>query len=146
MIICEDKQLAEDFFEQIVPKYAKICGDDEFPKSHYYSETLKITQAESDEKLKLRFNHELKSVVLKRFNEYFDEKEIEEKFIILLKNTTQSRGHWCWCGLQPGTEAQKNFVPEPNNTHFNISYQVYIEPKIPMNLVGEMEMFDKMTF
>ena len=32
MIIGEDKQLAEDFFEQIVPKYSKICGENSINK------------------------------------------------------------------------------------------------------------------
>jgi len=145
MIINENKQLTENFFEEIIPKYARICGETEFPQSGFYNEGFKFTQAESDEKIRQKFNHLLKGVVMKRFNEYYDDNEIEEKFIVLLKNTTTSRAYWCWCGLSPDSEEEKNFIPDPNNTHFNVYYQVSIEPKVEMDVVGEMEMFDKFT-
>jgi hypothetical protein len=139
MIINENKQLTENFFEELVPKYAKICGDD-FPKSGYYKEGIQFTQAESDEKIKQKFNHNLKSIVMKRFGQYYDENEIEQNFDVLLKNTTPHRYHWSWCGIKPDTEEFKKFVPEPNNVHFNVNFEISIETKNDHSLSGMIEM------
>ena len=127
-IITEDSKLTNNYFKELFPDYVEIV--DKF-KSSIYTERLDFTKAESDEQIKQKVNHQIKSIVMKQLGRYYDETEIEKNLNITVKDTTPpaNKLFWCWCGIKKGTPEYDKFIPGDTNIHFTIYFEISVETK-----------------
>jgi len=64
-IITEDSKLTNNYFKELFPNYVKIV--DKLETIHHSAECIHFTKSESDEEIKQKVNHQIKSVVMEKF-------------------------------------------------------------------------------
>lgn len=132
MITDENYKLTDNYFSELMPNYAKSVTY-KFA-SNYYTDQMHFTRSESDDKIKQKFNHVLKGIVMKSEGEYLSEEEIARDYEICVRDVTSQKTPWGWCGIDPkDKEAMEKFNEKnrksPTNKHYIIYFEVFIKYK-----------------